>query len=170
MSHKDVFGTIAVEISGIDAHTSLGLSVTIHSGASQKRIVDKRAVLLVDPELVGIPIVCNIDVYPTIVIEIRRNYSQAMPKIFVDSRRHSYLFKGPLALVVKESIAWRAKDAWSAIVSRSGGSVTGGIIRNRKIGIVHDHQIQPAVTIVIEESCACGPARIVSPTLLCDVN
>ena len=71
MSHKDVFSAITVKISGIDAHTCLSLSVSVDSSARQKRIVDKRAILLVKPELVGISIIGNINVDPTIVVEIR---------------------------------------------------------------------------------------------------
>ena len=117
-----------------------------------------------------IAIVRNVDVDPAIVVEIRGDYSQTMAKLFVDSCRHGYVFKDSVALVVKETIARRAKHTRRAVVFRGRSGVTGRTVSDRKIGVVNDHQIKPAVTIVIEERRACAPARIVSPTLFRNID
>src|SRR6185295_2131959 len=80
------------------------------------------------------------------------------------------IFENPVAFVVKESITGRTKDTRRAIVSRSRGGITVRTIRNRKISVVDDHQIEPAVAVVIEERCARAPAQIISATLFGDVN
>src|SRR5687768_11066846 len=128
VGHKDVISTIAIEISRVYAHTCFGLSVSVDSSARQKCIVHKRAILLIDPELVWISIVCDVDVHPTIVIEIRCDYSQPMTKLLVDSRGHRYVFEDSVAFVVKESISRRAKNSRRAVVFCRGGRVTGWTI------------------------------------------
>src|SRR5215510_7086859 len=165
VSHKDVFGAVAIDVACIDAHTGFGLSVSVDRSSSQQCVVYKRAVLLVDPELVGIAIVRYINIDPAIVVEVRSDDSQSVAEFFVDTRGDSYIFKDSVAFVVKEPVARRTKDTRRAIVSRSCGGVAVRAIRNGKIGIVHDHQIEPAVVIVVEERCACAPAWIIGPTL-----
>ena len=73
--------------SAVDAHTCLSLAVPIDGSAGQQSIVDECSVPLVNPELIGIAIVRDINVYPTIIIEIRSHYSQSMQlKEIVDDR------------------------------------------------------------------------------------
>ncbi len=93
-----------------------------------------------------------------------------MTKLFTDSRRHSDVFKYSVAFIVKKPVTRRAKDTRRAIVSRGRSGVTIRTIRNRKICIVDDHQIEPSVAIVIEERRARAPARIVGPTLPGDID
>src|SRR6476660_1162044 len=125
---------------------------------------------MIDPQLVGIPIIGNIDVEPSIVVEIDGDYSQSMAKLFVYAGSSRYVFKGSISFVVKETIAGRAKHPRRAIVSRSRGGKTVRAISNRKIGVVHNHQIKPAIAVVIEEGCTCAPARIVGSAFLCNID
>src|SRR5678816_3744823 len=93
-----------------------------------------------------------------------------MTKLLIDSRRHRYVLKNSIAFVVKQAIPRRTKDARRAIVFRSRGGVAGRTVVDRELGVVDDHQIEPAVTIVIEERRTRAPARIISSTLLRHIN
>src|SRR6185369_3787097 len=71
MSDKDVVSAVAVNVSRVDTHSRLSLSVSIDRAAGEQRIIHKPSILLIDPELVLISIVRDIDIDPTIIIEIR---------------------------------------------------------------------------------------------------
>src|ERR1700752_179691 len=170
MSHKDIVSAVGIKISNIDTHASFSLPISVDSRARYKCVVDECAVLLVSPELVLISIIRDIDIDPTVVVEIRCDHSESVSKLFTDAGWYRYIFKDSIAFIEKKSIPRRAKNARRAIVFRSGGSVTVGTIRHRKISVVNDHQIKPTVAIVVEERRTRAPARIVSTTLLRDVN
>src|SRR6185369_1779731 len=135
VSDKDVVSAVAVKVSRIDSHSRLSLSVSIDRAAGEQRIVHKPSILLINPELVLISIVRDIDVDPTIVVEISGDNAQSMPKLLLDSRRRGYIFESPVALVMKQTVAGRAKNTRRAIVFRGGGGVAGRIVINRKVGV-----------------------------------
>jgi hypothetical protein len=125
---------------------------------------------LVDPELTLISVVRDVDIDPTIVVEIRGDDSESVSKLFTDACRHGYIFKDSIAFVVKESIARRAKDTWRAVISRGSCCITVRTVRHRKVSVVHHHQIEPTIAIVVEERRARAPAWIVRTALLRDVG
>src|SRR5882672_4246895 len=126
VGNKDVFGFVSVKISSIDTHAGLCLAVPVDGGAGPERVVLKGAVLPVNPELVRIAIVSNVDIYPTVTIKIRSDHTQAVAELFVDSRSRRLVFKRPVAFIVKQPVARSAKDFGRAIVSCSGSGVTSG--------------------------------------------
>src|SRR5260221_9150580 len=71
---------------------------------------------------------------------------------------------------MKQAIAGRAKRTRRAIVLCGAGGVTSGTVGDGKIRIVHYHQIQPAVAVVIGEGGAGAPTRIISTTLVSHVD
>src|SRR6266705_345367 len=165
---KDVFGAIAVEISRIHTHAGLCLSISVDGGAGQERVVLKRPVLLVNPELIGITIVGDVNVCPAVTIKIGGDHTQSVAELFVHACADSDVFKCTVAFVMKQAVAGRAKNAWCAIVLRAGGGVTGGTVSRGKIRVVHYHQIKPAIPIIVEEGGARPPAWIIRPSFLCD--
>src|SRR5437016_14187921 len=82
VSDKDVFSSVRVKVSGINTHASLSFAVSVEGGAGQKRFILEGAVLLIDPELVRIAIVSNVDIRPAITIKIGGDQAQAMTKLF----------------------------------------------------------------------------------------
>src|SRR6266571_3089280 len=88
-----------------------------------------------------------------------------MSKLFIQTRCCGDIFKSAVALVMKKPIAGSAKNPRRAIISCTGGGVTGGAVGNRKIGVVDNHQVQPAVSIVVKKGGTGAPTWIVRPGL-----
>src|SRR6185369_16544687 len=109
---------IAIEVSGIDTHPRLSLPVSINCTTREQRVVNKRTVLLVDPELVLIAIVCDIDIDPAIVVEVGSDDPQSVSKLLANTRGGGYVFKNSVAFVVEQTIAGRAKGGWLTLIFR----------------------------------------------------
>src|SRR6266513_4639837 len=118
MSHKYVLGSVAVKITGIHSHAGLRLSVPINRSSRQQSPVLECAVLLIDPELIGVPIVGDVCIYPPIAVKVSRNHAEPPPEILADSGRRRDILKGPVTLVMKQAISHGAKCARPAVVSR----------------------------------------------------
>ena len=66
MGHKQVFVAVGIEVASIDAHAGLRNPPVIQRDTCQDRHVSEGAVLLVDPQLVLLTIVGDIDVDPPV--------------------------------------------------------------------------------------------------------
>ena len=66
---------------------------------------------------------------------------------------------------MKEPIAGSVENPRRAIISRTGGGVTSGAVGNGKIGVVNNHQVQPAVSIVVKKGGTGAPTWIVGSGL-----
>src|ERR1043165_8744060 len=170
MSDKDILGTVAIKVSCIHTHTGLCSSIPVYSRAGQQCFVFESAVLLVNPELVGIAVICNVDVGPAIIVEVSRNHAQRMSELFVYSGADGHIFKSSITAIMKETVAGRSENARRAIVSRTRGGITRRTGGRGKPGIVHHHQIQPTVAVVIEKHRTGTPARIVSSCTLSHID
>src|ERR1041385_3260770 len=118
MCDEDVVGAITIKVTRVDTHACFSFAVAIDRSAGQQRVVTKCSVLLVNPKLIRIPIIRNVNVYPTILVEIRCDHPQPMTELFIDTGLDSYVCKSAIASVVKEPIAWSTKHSWRAIVFR----------------------------------------------------
>src|SRR2546421_3204058 len=70
VGNKNVFGPVSVKVTGINTHTSLCFAVSVEGRASQQRFILEGAVLLVNPKLVRITIVGDVDIRPAVTIKI----------------------------------------------------------------------------------------------------
>ena len=84
---EDVLVAIVVEVAGIDAHAGRGLPVAIERHACQQALVPERAVLLVDPEEVGQPVVGDVDIAPPVAVEVRHRDPQGRSELAAQKRR-----------------------------------------------------------------------------------
>src|SRR5258708_15406173 len=150
--------------------TSARLSVAVDRSAGQQPFIAERAVFLIYPKLVRIAIVGDIDVHPPVAVEVGRYYSQSVAKFFRDACTNGHIFKRSVTLVMKEPIARGSKHARCAIVPGAGTGVTVGTVGRIKVSVVHQHQIQPTIPVVINESSAGAPARIISAGFFRDIN
>src|SRR6266513_2328326 len=150
MSHKYVLGSVAVKITGIHSHAGLRLSVPINRSSRQQSPVLECAVLLIDPELIGVPIVGDVCIYPPVAVEVSRNHAKSSSEILAESGCRRDILEGPVTLVVKQAIPHGAKRARPAVVSRACLGVASRTIGNRKIDVVHNDQVKPAIPVVVE--------------------
>ena len=70
MGNEQVLVAIVIEIAGIDAHAGFGVAIRIDRRARHKCPVEERAVLLVQPQLVVFIVVGDINVDPSIPVEV----------------------------------------------------------------------------------------------------
>src|SRR5205807_3986914 len=75
VSDKNIFSSITVKVPCIDSHTGLSLSVPIQRSPCQECLVLECAVPLVHPELIGIAVASDVDIDPTVAVEIRSDHS-----------------------------------------------------------------------------------------------
>src|SRR5262249_43972780 len=76
---KDIEQTVAVHISDGNSHVGLGSSHGVVGNAAGHGLLLEGAVALVNPEVVGLPIVGDQDIWPTVAVEVGAKYTQARP-------------------------------------------------------------------------------------------
>ena len=67
---EQILVAVVVEVARVNAHARFGLSGAAHGGAGEERRVLERAVVLVDPELVGLAVVGDVEIDPPVVVEV----------------------------------------------------------------------------------------------------
>src|SRR6185369_10782737 len=87
-------------------------------------------------------------------------------ELSIDTCCNRHVFKRAVTTVVKETIAGRTENTRRAVVPGACRRITIRAVRNRKISVVHHHQIEPAITIVVEKTRGGAPTRIVGRRVL----
>src|SRR4029453_16552086 len=100
IGHNEIFIPVIVDVAGVDTHSRFGFAARIERHPCQKRCVLERAIVQVDPELIGVAVIRYVEVDPTITIEVGRGYAKGRPEL----RRHSsstrHISECPVAVVV----------------------------------------------------------------------
>src|ERR1700761_1124112 len=130
MSDKDIFAPGAVDICDIDAHTRFGRSIDIYRNASLKRFVAKGTVLLVDPQLIGIAVIGNEEIWPAIAVQVRGNHSEAIANGLGYSRLDRDILEHSISQIMIEDARHRPKRHGSAVVTCTSEIVALPRIRN----------------------------------------
>ena len=158
--HEQIFGPVAVEVSGGDAHAAFGVAGGVDRGARQQPFVDERAVVMVDPELVRRGVVRDVDVGPAVPVVIAGRDAEPGAERPGDSRWFGDVGEAPVAVVVEQPGGDRTVRARAAVVARADGVVADLVRRRREVQIVRDEQVEVAVAIVVHERGARAPERI----------
>ena len=75
---EQILVAVTVDVAEIDAHASLGLSHPVDRHAGQQRLVAERArSALVDPELIRVAVVGDVDVEPAIVVVVGGEHAES---------------------------------------------------------------------------------------------
>jgi hypothetical protein len=80
MGEKDVLAAVAVEVGDVDPHSRLGDAVGVDCDAADIRFILERAVFLIDPQLIGIAVVGDVQIRPSIAVEIRGHDAESGAK------------------------------------------------------------------------------------------
>src|SRR5205823_6152663 len=160
---------IAVEIiigSG-DAHAGLRLAVGAQRAAGFQCNVNERPVFLVLVWRTGCGIVGDVNVRPSVVVEIGGEHAKAIGAIgFEDAGCFTDVGKCAVTVVVIQNIfsavePWRTASHHDAFVQTRAGFGYGGGLQI-EIDVIRDEKIDVAVAVVVDESAACVPALAAS--------
>ena len=160
---EQILVAVAIDVCRVDAHAPLRLPRPIHGHACQQRIVFEDAgATLVDPQLVRVAVVGDVQIGPAVAVEVGRQDAES-------SRRTSApmpgargdVGEGSVAIVVQQPVGHRVVDDGIAVVARGAGGKAPALHVRPEVDVVGDEQIEPAVPVVVEEGRARAPARIV---------
>ena len=76
MRDEYVEEAVAVHIPQRDSHVGLALPQSVDSDAAKDRLLGKRAVVLVDPQPIGLAVIGHQDVRPAVTVEVGAGHSQ----------------------------------------------------------------------------------------------
>ena len=164
VSFDEIEIAVQIVIRGRDTHTRLRLSIRTESASRFNRNILKLSILLVLVESARGRIVRHINVRPAVVVQVRRQNSQAISAIRAENpRRLGNVGESPITIVVVKNVltvfhARRpARDHHTLIKTRPRFRHR----RSRQVesDVVGDEEIEFAVAIVVDEGTPCTPAR-----------
>ena len=163
VGHEDVEETVSIDIADANPHVRLGRSHGVAGDPARQGFLLERAIPLVDPEVIGLAVVGDHDVGPAVAAEVAAEDAQAG----TGGQCHADLDSDILetdgirrdrpgaAQVAKKFRDGAEKRRRAAEVPPAIG--TGTPARRVVVEIVDDHEVEPAVTVVIEERRGCPP-------------
>ena len=75
MGEKDVVGSIAIEVGDVHPHSGFRNPIRVDRCASERGLIFEGAVLLIDPELIRVAVVCDIKVWPRVPVEVNGHHA-----------------------------------------------------------------------------------------------
>ena len=116
-------------------------------GAGEQRRVPERAVLLIDPELIGLAVVADVDVEPAIAVEVGRRHAQGRAERPADEGRARDVHERAVAGVAIQPVRLGGITRRRTVVllSRHGQAVD--VALDPVLQVVADEQVQPAVAV-----------------------
>src|SRR5947208_1672714 len=96
-------------------HARLGHSYAAVSDAALQRLVLESAIVLVNPQVLPVAVVGNVDVGPTAAREVRAENPPAMPRI-IDAGRGGHVRERAVAVVVVECASSPSISSRPAVV------------------------------------------------------
>ena len=169
MADEDVFVTVIVDVTGVDAHVRLRRPALAHGAAGRERRLAKDAVPLVQPQEVGLTVVRHEQVYPAVPVEVRGDHPQRVADARAQATRCRDVDEGAVAAVAQETVGLGRIAQRAAVVGPSGFRYAGLMTFEPEAQKVADVQIQQTVSIDVDERCRDAPSRIVGPARCRDV-
>ena len=157
MSQKNIFGAVTVEIGDIDPHSRFGHSVGVDCASAHIGLVLESAVFLVDPQLIRITVIGDVDVRPAVAVQVGGDDAQSCPVRTGNARLYRDVFEGAVTTVAVEDTGDGLVCRGCTVVACARARIALLIILDTVIDVVGDIEIEKAVAIIIEECCACPP-------------
>src|SRR5690348_17168860 len=121
--------------------------------------------MLVDEQKVRPGVIRNRDVRPAVVVEVGENYSHPFRFGLADARGIAHVRKGTVMIVVIQLDSLPSVIAGMAVRTIAGPVLSAPqVVLWTPLNVVGDHQVEPAVFVVVEPSRAGGPAAFVRDT------
>ena len=146
----------AVVIRGIHAHAGARHSIFAEGNPRRDRLLLEGPVLLVEVELVGLRVIGEQDVGPTVAVVVENRKAQALRSWIVESGFLGGVFELPAAQVVPHAgryafVRFRGAVGLMRAVERA---VNVGL--RRPLYVIRDHQVEFAVAVVVDPGRAGG--------------
>ena len=157
MGDEEIEIAVVVDVAGDHAHPRLGQPVQVVGRTQHHRVVDERAVALVDPEVVGIGVVGDVDVEPAVVVEVGGHDAETGVLDAGDAGTAAHVLEATVSGVAVEEVVDAGERGRTAVL------VPAALVGALAIGIERDvagHvQIEQAVAVVVEERGRRRPRR-----------
>jgi hypothetical protein len=158
---------VKIIIANSDSHARLFLAIVTEGHAAQHALLPKRTIMVIHEKQAGRGIASDVDIRPAILVEIRRDDRHAIAlSELCDACFLADIGKGAVTIVSVEGMSAGGKAAWPAFDGNASEIAirTGAGDRHmfeRETHIIGHKQIEMAVAVVIKESAAGTPARLV---------
>jgi hypothetical protein len=86
LGHEQIFIPVIVEVTGVDAHAGLGLAGHRQRDPRDQGRVLEGAVMPVEPELVFLSVVGDVDIHPPVAVEVCCGYTECGTVLTRDTR------------------------------------------------------------------------------------
>src|SRR5438093_13764000 len=97
--HEYILVSIVVEIARVHTHARFGLAELAQRGAGDEPHVLEGAVTLIDPELIFLTVVGQVQVDPPVTVEVRGRHAERRSKLGRESRCYRDICKRPIAVL-----------------------------------------------------------------------
>ena len=154
--HEEIDPRVVVQIGRDNTHSRFGLTVNVQRHPHDQGDIAESPVGLIQPELIGVPVVGNVDILPAVVVEVLADDPQPRGRHRRHPRPLAHVAERAIAVVMQQHIRDRRKRLRSAI-DRSPRVVIA-VIELVEVQVPCDIQVQPAVTIVVKEHGGTRPA------------
>src|ERR1035437_4711659 len=144
----------ALEVRKDRAHRRSGFSILpVGRARLVGNLLEGSIVLVMKQEILG-PVIGNVNVIPTVVVEVRRGYAHGAPYVGADARLFGHIRKGSVAVVVIQLVGFAlVVQRPRIIVCRVVGAVLG-----IEFDVAAHEQIDASVLVVVQPGGADGPA------------
>ena len=170
MGHEQIFVAIGVEVARINAHASLGDPGAIDRHTRQQRAVSEAAVLLIDPQLVRLAIVRDVDVRPPIGIEVGGHHPERRTVVTGHLRLGGDVDKRPVPTIAIQPVRNGRVALRHAIVPFAGAGEARALFPDGVVDVVGDIQVEPPVPVDVDERRRHAPPGIARACLVGDVG
>src|ERR1022692_15184 len=173
VQHFCVFGKVGFEniqmavqivVSDTDSHPRLFRSVIAQGHATLNPLLFEGSVVLIDEQEAGSRVAGDIDVGPTVLVEVRRHdgHSIAGPKL-PNARLNADIGKGSISIVSVKGVPAEGKAPWTTgdgktlPITVDVRSWSGNVLEV-ELHVIGDEQIQVTIPVVIEERAPRAPS------------
>src|SRR5882724_3643786 len=138
------------EIGGIDAHSGASFAVRAESDASVHGDVFEGAIAVVAIELVGLRVVGDDEIGPSVLIVVEESDTQGLRTAVKDSAGRCDVFESSVTTIVEEPAGLSAIGFGSAIRFVFAIKAAKHVVLGRPLHVVADEKIETAVAVVVE--------------------
>ena len=167
---EEIVVAVAVEVSRRDPHAAFRVPGRVQRGAGERPIVHERAVVVIDPELVGGRVVGDVEIEPAVAVQIIGDNAEPGAVGAGDPGRFGDVGEMAVTVVPIQTIGCRAIGSRSAVIARARPVRAGLVTGEREIQVVRHEQIEIAIAVVIEEGRARAPERIAHARVACHIG
>ena len=158
--HEQVVVAVLIEVGGGDAHACLGSSVGVEGRAGGKGGVLEATLALVDPKLVGIAVVGDVDVDEVVAVEVGGGDAESAAEGLVDAGLGCGIGEAAVTVVAEKAVGDGIVERGVAVVARAGGFAAFAVLADGEVDVVGVEEVEVAVVVIVDKGGAGAPAVV----------